>query len=259
MLVLDLILFTLLLSVLVLIFVWLMKKYKKTSFYFVTFFSISVMLIADYESLNLFFKLKVIVVVFPIICFAYLQGFNFKIKEKSFLIGFLEIVILINILMPAIYSLSYSDYAVFLMGLCLIITMPNFELNENGYLGFNDPFWCCIYTFTLILGFLRFDGHTEYIIPGIIILTLGVLQPIFTNNWFEWLNFRVYSLYLIITLDLIARDGNIGFYESILPGLVQHTKLDNAINIIATCLCMIACLVLVHKRVAVQQPINLEN
>ena len=92
MLVLDLILFILLLSALVLIFVWLMKKYKKTSFYFVTFFSISVMLIADYESLNLFFKLKVIVVVFPIICFAYLQGFNFKIKENSFLIGCLTLV-----------------------------------------------------------------------------------------------------------------------------------------------------------------------
>jgi len=236
-----------------------MKKYTKTSFYFVTLFSISVMLFGSYEALNLFFRLKVIVVVFPIICFAYLQGFNFKIKENSFLIGFLEIVLLLNILIPAIFSLSYSDYAVFLMGLCLIITMPNFELNENGYLGFNDPLWCCVYTFTLILGFLRLDGHTEYIIPGIIILTLGIILPVFTNNWFEWLNFRVYSLYLIITLDLIGRDAELGFYESILPGLVQYTKLDNNINIIATCLCMIACLTLVHKRVRVQQPLNLNN
>ena len=217
------------------------------------------MLFGSYEALNLFFRLKVIVVVFPIICFAYLQGFNFKIKANSVLIGFLEIVLIVNILIPAIFSLSYSDYAVFLMGLCLIITMPNFELNENGYLGFNDPFWCCIYTFTLILGFLRLDGHTEYIIPGIIILTLGILLPVFTNNWFEWLNFRVYSLYLIITLDLIGRDENLGFYESILPGLVQYTKLDNTINIIATCICMIACLTLVHKRVRVQQPFKLKN
>ena len=246
-------------STLVLIFVWLMKKYTKTSFYFVTLFSITVMLFGDYEALNLFFKLKVIVVVFPIICFAYLQGFNFKIKENSFLIGFLEIGILVNILIPAIYSLSYSDYAIFLMGLCLILSMPNFELNENGHLGFNDPFWCCVYTFTLILGFLRFDGHTEYIIPGIIILTLGIILPVFTNNWFEWLNFRVYSLYLIITLDLIARDGDLGLYESILPGLVQYTKLDNTINIIATFLCMIACLTLVQKRVRVQQPIKIIN
>ena len=240
-------------------FVWLMKKYTKASFYFVTLFSISVMLFGSYEALNLFFRLKVIVVVFPIICFAYLQGFNFKLKANSVLIGFLEIVLLVNILIPAIFSLSYSDYAVFLMGLCLIITMPNFELNENGYLGFNDPFWCCVYTFTLILGFLRLDGHTEYIIPGIIILTLGILLPVFTKNWFEWLNFRVYSLYLIITLDLIGRGENLGFYESILPGLAQYTKLGNTINIIATGLCMIACLMLVHKRVAVQQPINLEN
>ena len=240
-------------------FVWLMKKYTKASFYFVTLFSISVMLFGSYEALNLFFRLKVIVVVFPIICFAYLQGFNFKIKENSFVIGFLEIVLLLNILIPAIFSLSYSDYAIFLMGLCLILSMPNFELNENGYLGFNDPFWCCVYTFTLILGFLRLDGHTEYIIPGIIILTLGILLPVFTNNWFEWLNFRVYSLYLIITLDLIGRDAELGFYESILPGLAQYTKLGNTINIIATGLCMIACLMLVHKRVAVQQPINLEN
>ncbi len=248
-----------LLSALVLIFVWLMKKYTKTSFYFVTLFSISVMLFGAYEDLNLFFRLKVIVVVFPIICFAYLQGFNFKIKENSFLIGFLEIVLLLNILIPAIFSLSYSDYAIFLMGLCLILSMPNFELNKNGYLGFNDPLWSCVYTFTLILGFLRLDGHTEYIIPGIIILTLGILLPVFTKNWFEWLNFRVYSLYLIITLDLIGRDGNLGFYESILPGLVQYTKLDNTINIIATCLCMIACLTLVYKRVRVQQPIKLKN
>ncbi len=217
------------------------------------------MFFGDYESLNLFFKLKVIVVVFPIILFAYLQGFNLKIKEKSFLIGFLEIVILLNILMPAIYSLSYSDYAIFFMGLCLIVSMPNFELNKNGYLGFNDPFWCCVYTFTLILGFLRFDGQTEYIIPGIIILTLGIILPVFTNNWFEWLNFRVYSLYLIITLDLIGRDGNIGFYESILPGLVQYTKLDNTVNTIATCLCLIACLTLLYKRVRVQQPIKIIN
>jgi len=236
-----------------------MKKYTKASFYFVTLFSISVMFFGSYEALNLFFRLKVIVVVFPIICFAYLQGFNFKLKANSVLIGFLEIVLLVNILIPAIFSLSYSDYAVFLMGLCLIITMPNFELNENGYLGFNDPFWCCVYTFTLILGFLRLDGHTEYIIPGIIILTLGILLPVFTKNWFEWLNFRVYSLYLIITLDLIGRGENLGFYESILPGLAQYTKLGNTINIIATGLCMIACLMLVHKRVAVQQPINLEN
>ena len=71
-------------------------------------------------------------------------------------------------------------------------------------------------------------------------------------------NFRVYSLYLIITLDLIGRDGNLGFYESILPGLVQYTKLDNTTNIIATCLCMIACLTLVYKKGGVQQPIKLK-
>ena len=237
----------------------MLKSYTKFSFYFIAILSILVLLFADYDALNLFFRLKVMVVVLPIILFAYLQGYRFKSEDNALVIGILEMVIIVNILIPAIYALSYSDYPIFFMSLCLVIAMPNFEINENGYLGFNDPFWCCVYSFTLILGFLRFDGHTEYIIPGIVILTLGVILPVFNKNWFEWLNFRVYSLYFIIILDLIARDGNTGLYESILPGLIQGTTLDSSINIIATFLCVIACLLLVHKRVKLSRPIILVN
>ncbi len=234
-----------------------MKKYRKTSFYFVTLFTVSVILFADYEELNLFFTVKVMIVVFPIILFAYLQAFKSKMKGNEHWIGVLEIIIIVNILSAAIYCLTYSDYAVFMMGMCLILSMPNFELNEKGYLGFHDPFWSCSYSFALILGFLRFDGHTEYIIPGILILALGILLPTLTNNWFQWLNFRVYSLYLILTLDLMVRDGKIGLYESIMPGIVKNIEIDDSIMIFATFLSMITCLTLLFRRIRVQQPVNL--
>tara|TARA_Y100000766_G_scaffold46059_1_gene36271 strand:- start:183 stop:899 length:717 start_codon:yes stop_codon:yes gene_type:complete len=236
-----------------------MKRYRKTGFYFVTIFSIAVVLFADYGDLNLFFTLKAMIIVFPIILFAYFQGFNSNMKENKFLIGVLEIVIILNILIAAIYALTYSDYLIFLMGLCLILSMPNFELSENGYVGFNDPFWCYMYSSTLILGFLQFDGATEYIIPGILILILGILLPTITNNWFQWLNFRVYSLYLIITFDLMMREGKIGIYELLMPGLVQEAELNGTISIFATCLCMIACLTLLFRRIRVQKPFNLST
>ena len=229
------------------------------SFYFVTLFSISIMLLADYEVLNLFFKLKVIIIVPPLILFAYLQGFNSNMKENKILIGILEIIIIANILVAAIYSLTYSDYLVSLMGLCLILSMPNFEHSEDGYVGFNDPFWCCAYSLTLILGFLRFDEATEYIIPGILILILGILLPAFTKNWFHWLHFRVYSLYLIITFDIIMRDGKIGVYQLLMPGLVQEVELNNSISTFVTLLGMMACLTLLFRRIRVQQPFNLST
>ena len=234
-----------------------MKKYRKTGFYFVTVFSIAVVLFADYGDLNLFFTLKAMIIVFPIIVFAYFQGFNSNMEENKFLIGVLEIVIILNILIAAIYAFTYSDYLIFLMGLCLILSMPNFELSENGYVGFIDPFWCCAYSSTLILGFLRFDGATEYIIPGTLILILGILLPAITNNWFQWLNFRVYSLYLIITFDLMMREGAIGIYQLLMPGLLQEVDLNDTISIFATYLGMIACLALLFRRVRVQQPVNL--
>ena len=145
------------------------------------------------------------------------------------------------------------------MGLCLVLSMPNFEMNENDLLGFNDPIWSIGYTFTLILGFMRFDGYTEYIIPGILILSLGIIIPVMTKKWFQWLNFRVYSLYLIVTLDLIFRDGDIGLYESLMPGLIQNTELENMINIIATSLCMVTSITLLVRRVKVSPPILLDN
>lgn len=234
-----------------------MKKYRKTGFYFVSILSTAVIFFADYEALNWFFKWKAVIIVIPIIVFAYFQAFNSNMEENKFVVGFLEIVIIVNILIAAIYSFTYSDYLVFLMGLCLILSMPNFEVNENGYVGFNDPLWSCSYSSTLILGFLRFDGATEYIIPGILILILGLLLPTFTNNWFQWLNFRVYSLYLIMAFDLIMRDGTIGIYQLLMPGLAQEAELNNTISIFATSLCMIACLSLLFRRARVQQPVQL--
>ena len=236
-----------------------MQTFRKTAFYFVSVSSVLVFVFADKESLNLFFIAKVVSVIFPIILFAYLQGFKQKADGNQLMIGIMELIIIVNILEAAIYSLSYSDIPVFLMGLCLVLSMPNFEMNENDLLGFKDPIWSFGYTFTLILGFIRFDGHTEYIIPGILILSLGIILPSITKKWFEWLNFRVYSLYLILTLDLIFRDGDIGLYEFLMPGLIQNTELDTTINIIATFLCMVTCITLLVRRVKVSQPILLHN
>ena len=255
----ELPIFLALMSVTVINFVWLMQTYRKTAFYFVSICSTLIFVFADKESLNLFFIAKVVSVIFPIILFAYLQAFKQKAEISQLFIGIMELIIIVNILEAAIYSLSYSDIPVFLMGLCLVLSMPNFEMNEIDLLGFKDPIWSFGYTFTLILGFLRFEGHTEYIIPGILILTLGIIIPAITKKWFEWLNFRVYSLYLIITLDLIFRDGYIGLYEHLMPGLIQNTKLDATINIIATSLCMVTCIALVARRVKVSKPIILED
>ena len=255
----DLPLFLALISVTVINFVWLMQTFRKTAFYFVSVSSVLIFVFADKESLNLFFIAKVVSVIFPIILFAYLQGFKQKADGNQLMIGIMELVIIVNILEAAIYSLSYSDIPVFLMGLCLVLSMPNFEMNENNLLGFKDPIWSFGYTFTLILGFIRFDGHTEYIIPGILILSLGIILPAITKKWFEWLNFRVYSLYLILTLDLIFRDGDIGLYEFLMPGLIQNTELDTTINIIATSLCMVTSITLLVRRVKVSQPILLDN
>ena len=255
----ELPIFLALISVTVINFVWLMQTFRKTAFYFVSVSSVLVFVFADKESLNLFFIAKVVSVIFPIILFAYLQGFKQKADGNQLMIGIMELIIIVNILEAAIYSLSYSDIPVFLMGLCLVLSMPNFEMNENDLLGFKDPIWSFGYTFTLILGFIRFDGHTEYIIPGILILSLGIIIPAITQKWFEWLNFRVYSLYLILTLDLIFRDGDIGLYEFLMPGLIQNTELDTTINIIATSLCMVTCITLLVRRVKVSQPILLDN
>ena len=255
----ELPLFLALLTALVIFFVWLMQRFRRTAFYFVSIFSLLIFVFADTDSLNLFFIAKVVSVIFPIIMFAYLQGFKQKADGNHLMIGIMELVIIVNILEAAIYSLSYSDVPVFLMGLCLVFSMPNFEMNENNLLGFEDPIWSFGYTFTLILGFIRFDGHTEYIIPGILILSLGIILPAITKKWFQWLNFRVYSLYLILSLDLIFRDGDIGLYEFLMPGLIQNTELDITINIIATSLCMLTCITLVVRRLRVSQPILLDD
>ena len=255
----ELPLFLLLLSGLVILFVWLVQTYRKTTFYSVSVLSVLIFLFADKDSLNLFFIAKVVSVIFPIMLFAYLQGFKQKADGNNLMIGIMELVIILNILEAAFYSLSYSDIPVFLMGLCLVLSMPNFEMNENDLLGFNDPIWSIGYTFTLILGFMRFDGYTEYIIPGILILSLGIIIPVMTKKWFQWLNFRVYSLYLIVTLDLIFRDGDIGLYESLMPGLIQNTELENTINIIATSLCMFTCITLLVRRVRVSSPLLLDD
>lgn len=255
----DLLLFLALISVTVINFVWLMQTFRKTAFYVVSVLSVLIFVFSDTTSLNLFFIAKVVSVIFPIILFAYLQGFKQKADGNKLMIGIMELVIIVNILEAAIYSLSYSDIPIFLMGLCLVLSMPNFEMNENDLLGFKDPIWSFGYTFTLILGFIRFDGHTEYIIPGILILSLGFILPAITKKWFEWLNFRVYSLYLILTLDLIFRDGDIGLYEFLMPGLIQNTELDARINIITTFLCMVTCITLLVRRVKVSQPILLDN
>lgn len=246
-------------SVTVINFVWLMQTFRKTAFYFVSVSSVLIFMLADKESLNLFFIAKVVSVIFPIIMFAYLQAFKQKADGNQLMIGFMELIIIVNILEAAIYSFSYSDIPVFLMGLCLVLSMPNFEMNENNLLGFKDPIWSFSYTFTLILGFIRFDGQTEYIIPGILILSLGIFLPAITKKWFEWLNFRVYSLYLILTLDLIFRDGDIGLYEFLMPGLIQNTGLDSTINTIATSLCMVICITLLVRRVKVSQPIKIDD
>lgn len=255
----ELPLFLLLLSGLVIVFVWLVQTYRKTTFYSVSVLSVLIFVFADKDSLNLFFIAKVVSVIFPIMLFAYLQGFKQKADGNNLMIGIMELVIILNILEAAIYSLSYSDIPVFLMGLCLVLSMPNFEMNENDLLGFNDPIWSIGYTFTLILGFMRFDGYTEYIIPGILILSLGIIIPVMTKKWFQWLNFRVYSLYLILMLDLIFRDGDIGLYESLMPGLIQNTELENTINIIATSLCMVTCITLLVRRVRVSSPLLLDD
>lgn len=255
----ELPIFLALMSVTVITFVWLMQSYRKTAFYSVSVCSTLIFVFADKESLNLFFIAKVVSVIFPIILFAYLQAFKQKAEVNQLLIGIMELIIIVNILEAAIYSLSYSDIPVFMMGLCLVLSMPNFEMDENNLLGFKDPIWSLGYTFTLILGFIRFDGHTEYIIPGILILSLGIIIPAITKKWFEWLNFRVYSLYLILTLDLIFRDGDIGLYEFLMPSLIQNTELDTTINIIATSLCMVACIALLARRVKVSKPIVLED
>lgn len=255
----ELPLFLLLLSGLVIVFVWLVQTYRKTTFYSVSVLSVLIFVFADKDSLNLFFIAKVVSVIFPIMLFAYLQGFKQKADGNNLMIGIMELVIILNILEAAFYSLSYSDIPVFLMGLCLVLSMPNFEMNENDLLGFNDPIWSIGYTFTLILGFMRFDGYTEYIIPGILILSLGIIIPVMTKKWFQWLNFRVYSLYLILTLDLIFRDGDIGLYESLMPGLIQNTELENTINIIATSLCMVTCITLLVRRVRVSLPLLLDD
>lgn len=255
----ELPLFLLLLSGLVILFVWLVQTYRKTTFYSVSVLSVLIFVFADKDSLNLFFIAKVVSVIFPIMLFAYLQGFKQKADGNNLMIGIMELVIILNILEAAFYSLSYSDIPVFLMGLCLVLSMPNFEMNENDLLGFNDPIWSIGYTFTLILGFMRFDGYTEYIIPGILILSLGIIIPVMTKKWFQWLNFRVYSLYLIVTLDLIFRDGDIGLYESLMPGLIQNTELENTINIIATSLCMVTCITLLVRRVRVSLPLLLDD
>ena len=255
----ELPLFLLLLSGLVILFVWLVQTYRKTTFYSVSVLSVLIFVFADKDSLNLFFIAKVVSVIFPIMLFAYLQGFKQKADGNNLMIGIMELVIILNILEAAFYSLSYSDIPVFLMGLCLVLSMPNFEMNENDLLGFNDPIWSIGYTFTLILGFMRFDGYTEYIIPGILILSLGIIIPVMTKKWFQWLNFRVYSLYLILTLDLIFRDGDIGLYESLMPGLIQNTELENTINIIATSLCMVTCITLLVRRVRVSSPLLLDD
>ena len=255
----ELPLFLLLLSGLVIVFVWLVQTYRKTTFYSVSVLSVLIFVFADKDSLNLFFIAKVVSVIFPIMLFAYLQGFKQKADGNNLMIGIMELVIILNILEAAFYSLSYSDIPVFLMGLCLVLSMPNFEMNENDLLGFNDPIWSIGYTFTLILGFMRFDGYTEYIIPGILILSLGIIIPVMTKKWFQWLNFRVYSLYLIVTLDLIFRDGDIGLYESLMPGLIQNTELENTINIIATSLCMVTCITLLVRRVRVSSPLLLDD
>ena len=255
----ELPIFLALISVTVINFVWLMQTFRKTAFYFVSVSSVLIFVFADKESLNLFFIAKVLSVIFPIILFAYLQGFKQKADGNQLMIGIMELIIIINILEAAIYSLSYSDISVFLMGLCLILSMPNFEMNENNLLGFKDPIWSTGYTFTLVLGFIRFDGHTEYIIPGILILSLGIILPAITKKWFGWLNFRVYSLYLILTLDLIFRDGDIGLYEFLMPGLIQNTELDATMNMIATSLCMVTCITLLVRRVKVSQPILIDD
>lgn len=255
----DLLLFLALLSGLVIVFVWLMQTFRKTAFYFVSVFSVLIIIFSDTTSLNLFFIAKVVSVIFPIILFSYLQGFKHNADGNHLMIGIMELIIIVNIIEAAIYSLSYSDIPVFLMGLCLVFSMPNFEMNEKNLIGFNDPIWSFGYTFTLILGFIRFDGHTEYIIPGILILSLGIILPAITKKWFQWLNFRVYSLYLILALDLIFRDGDIGLYEFLMPGLIQNTELDNTINIIATSLCMVTCITMIVRRVKVTQPILLND
>ena len=255
----ELPIFLALMSVTVINFVWLMQTYRKTAFYFVSVCSTLIFVFADKGSLNLFFIAKVVSVIFPIILFAYLQAFKQKAEVNQLFIGIMELIIIVNILEAAIYSLSYSDIPVFLMGLCLVVSMPNFEMSENNLLGFKDPIWSLGYTLTLILGFLRFDGHTEYIIPGILILSLGIIIPAITKKWFEWLNFRVYSLYLILTLDLIFRDGDIGLYEFLMPGLIQNTELDTTINVVATSLCMVTCITLLARKVKVSKPIILED
>lgn len=246
-------------SVTVINFVWLMQTFRKIAFYSLSVCSTLIFVFADKESLNLFFIAKVLSVIFPIILFAYLQAFKQKDERNQLLIGIMELIIIVNIFEAAIYSLSYSDIPVFMMGLCLVLSMPNFEMNENNLLGFKDPIWSFSYTFTLILGFIRFDGQTEFIIPGILILSLGIIIPAITKKWFEWLNFRVYSLYLILTLDLIFRDGDVGLYEFLMPGLIQNTELGTTINIIATSLCMVTCIALLARRVKVSKPIILED
>ena len=109
----ELPLFLVLLSGLVIVFVWLMQTYRKTAFYSLSVSSVLIFVFADKESLNLFFIAKVLSVIFPIVLFAYLQGFRQKADGNQLMIGIMELVIIVNILEAAIYSLSYSDLPVF--------------------------------------------------------------------------------------------------------------------------------------------------
>ena len=109
----ELPLFLLLLSGLVILFVWLVQTYRKTTFYSVSVFSVLIFVFADKDSLNLFFIAKVVSVIFPIMLFAYLQGFKQKADGNNLMIGIMELVIILNILEAAIYSLSYSDHPSF--------------------------------------------------------------------------------------------------------------------------------------------------
>ena len=52
-----------------------------------------------------------------------------------------------------------------------------------------------------------------------------------------------------IRLDI--RDGEIGLYEFLMPGLIQNTELHNMINIIATSLCMFTSITLLVRRVVI--------
>ena len=136
-----------LLSGLVIVFVWLMQTYRKTAFYSLSVSSVLIFVFADKESLNLFFIAKVLSVIFPIVLFAYLQGFEQKVDGNQLNDWNYGISNHCKYIRSSNYSLSYSDLPVFLMGLCLVLSMPNFEMNENDLIGFKDPIWCFSYIY----------------------------------------------------------------------------------------------------------------